>query len=762
MKTVRLLDGIFKQSQEKGKEYLVYLDVDRLVAPCYEAASQTPKKPRYGGWESTPISGHSIGHWLSAAATMYSVTRDEELTHKIDYAVNELAYVQSLDESGYVSGFPRNYFDNVFTGSFEVENFSLAGGWVPWYSIHKIYAGLIDVYSLTGNPKALEVVTKLADWAKKGTDNLNDEQFQRMLICEHGGMNEAMADLYTITKNEDYLKLATRFCHNEILEPLSRDVDELEGKHANTQIPKVIGAAKLYEITRDVKYKNMAIFFWNEVTKNRSYIIGGNSIGEHFGPINKETLGITTAETCNTYNMLKLTEHLFAWNHKSEYMDYYERALYNHILASQDPESGMKTYFVSTQPGHFKIYCSHENSFWCCTGTGMENPARYTRNIFYKDLEDLFVNLFIASEIVIEEKKIKLKQETDFPKSNHVRVSFEEAEAVFLNVHIRVPYWVNGDLTVLVNGVKVDAITKNGYLVIGKNWSTGDTIEFSLPIGLHTYTAKDNPTKVGIMHGPVVLAGALGKENFPETDILEDHLKLNNYPLIDVPSLVADKENLTDWIKPVEGEPLTFETTEVGQPGNRKVTLIPFYDLHHQRYTLYWNLMDEDAYKTFVDKEKEELEKLRAITVDVVQPGEQQPEIEHGVQSSNSTTGYFNEVEKSWRDSRGEGFFSYQMQVESEKQMYLQVTYFGRDKTLFTDGKVFEREFGILIDGQLIATQELEGNYADGLVDMHYEIPLSLTKKKQKIEVKFQSYEGKAAGGVYGVRIVNSTLSRVQ
>ena len=234
MENVKLLDGIFKQSQEKGKEYLIYLDVDRLIAPCYEAASQTPKKPRYGGWESTPISGHSIGHWLSAAATMYAVTRDEKLKDKINYAVNELVFVQSLDESGYVSGFPRNYFDKVFTGDFEVENFSLAGGWVPWYSIHKIYAGLIDVYTLTGNQKALEVVTKLADWAEKGTDNLSDEQFQRMLICEHGGMNEVMADLYTITKNENYLKLAIRFCHHAILEPLAKDVDELEGKHANT------------------------------------------------------------------------------------------------------------------------------------------------------------------------------------------------------------------------------------------------------------------------------------------------------------------------------------------------------------------------------------------------------------------------------------------------------------------------------------------------------------------------------------------------
>ncbi|WP_174879791.1 beta-L-arabinofuranosidase domain-containing protein, partial [Metabacillus niabensis] len=383
MEKVSLLNGIFKDSQEKGMEYLLYLDVDRLIAPCYEAVGKPPKKPRYGGWESTGISGHSIGHWLSAAATMYSLTSNEQLKQKLDYAIEELEIVQSFDDKGYVSGFSRSCFDLVFTGEFEVDNFSLSGGWVPWYSIHKIYAGLIDTYNLTGNEKALAIVIKLADWAKNGTDQLTDEQFQKMLICEHGGMNEAMADLYMITKNKDYLELAKRFCHQSILQPLANEVDELQGKHANTQIPKVIGAAKLYEITGDKTYKKMAQFFWKQVTRHRSYVIGGNSINEHFGPSDTEELGITTTETCNTYNMLKLTEHLFHWSQDVEYIDYYERALYNHILASQDPDSGMKTYFVSTQPGHFKVYCSPDESFWCCTGTGMENPARYTRNIYY-------------------------------------------------------------------------------------------------------------------------------------------------------------------------------------------------------------------------------------------------------------------------------------------------------------------------------------------------------------------------------------------
>jgi DUF1680 family protein len=687
---------------------------------------------------------------------MYAVTEDEELKQKVDYAVDELAHIQRFDEDGYVSGFPRTCFDKTFTGEFEVEHFSLAGQWVPWYSIHKIFAGLIDSYTLMNHEKALTVVKKLADWAKKGTDHLDDELFEKMLTCEHGGMNEAMVDLYKVTGNRDYLNLAIRFSHKAILEPLSRGVDELEGKHANTQIPKVIGAAKIYEITKDVKYKKMAMFFWEEVTKRRSYIIGGNSINEHFGPANHEKLGIQTTETCNTYNMLKLTEHLFHWSKQADYMDYYEKALYNHILASQDPDSGMKTYFVSTQPGHFKVYCSPDNSFWCCTGTGMENPARYTRNIYYQTNEDLYVNLFIASRIKMDNEKVTIKQETDFPRSNQTRLYVEQATGEFLNIHIRVPYWVSGAVTVVVNGKETYTSTYKGYVTVSRKWVTGESIVIELPMDLHTYTAKDDPKRVGIMYGPVVLAGALGRRDFPESDILGDHLKLNNHPLIDVPSLIADRNELNSWIRPVEGSSLTFKTDAVGQPGNVEVTLIPFYNLHHERYTLYWNVMDEDTYKTFIDLEQEELNLLRASTVDEVQPNEQQPEVEHGIKKENSASGYLNIVQKGWRDSRDEGFFSYVMAVEPTKQMYLQVSYFGGDRNIVVDGKKYKRDFCILIDGTVIANQKLKANSLDSLYDVIYEIPLQLTEGKQQIEVKFTSTEGKIAGRVYNLKILNS------
>lgn len=758
MSQVKLLEGLFETSQKTGEDFILSLDVDRLIAPCYEAAKLEPKKPRYGGWESTQIAGHSIGHWLSAAATMYKATGNEELRERLVYAVDELAYVQSHDPDGYVSGFPRDCFDRTFTGTFEVHNFGLGGSWVPWYSIHKIYAGLIDAYRYAGVEKALETVIKLADWAKRGTDRLNDEQFQRMLICEHGGMNEALADLYVITGNKDYLDLAQRFCHKAILDPLAQGKDELEGKHANTQIPKVIGAAKLYEITGDESYRKMAEFFWDTVTRTRSYIIGGNSINEHFRPPYNEKLGVETLETCNTYNMLKLTEILFSWNPKSEYMDFYERALYNHILASQDPDSGMKMYFISTEPGHFKVYCTLDNSFWCCVGTGMENPARYTHQIYHPVDGAVYVNLFIGSQAVFPDLGLTLRQETDFPRTDTTKLTVEQAGEDPLAIRIRVPYWLAGEMTVSVNGTPATGEVKDGYLELERKWNAGDTIEVKLPMNLHLYRAKDDKKKVGIMYGPVVLAGALGRENFPETDIVGNHMSLHNHPRIDVPILVTDEEDVTRWVKPVEGESLTFMTEPVGQPGDVQIKLIPFYDLHHERYTIYWTLLKEEEYKNYSDHERELREKLNAITVDEVRPHEQQSEVEHQIQSEKSTSGYSAHAQASFREATRGGFFSYRMAVKSDKPHLLQVTYFGSDGPRWIDGTLCQREFDIIVDGTVIARQKLAHERPDELFEVNYEIPLELTKGKSDVEVKFASSADTVAGGVYGIRMVDKEV----
>lgn len=815
MEHVTLLDGVFKTSQDLGKTYLLYLDVDRLIAPCYEAAGEQPKAKRYGGWESRQISGHSIGHWLSAAATMYAVTRDKELKRKLDYAIDELAHVQAFDADGYVSGFPRDCFDEVFTGDFQVAHFNLANSWVPWYSIHKIYAGLIDAHRLTGSSKALDVVIKLADWAKKGTDRLDDEQFERMLICEHGGMNEVFADLYILTNNKDYLDLAERFCQKLILDPLSKGIDELEGKHANTQIPKVIGAAKLHEITGKKYYRHIALFFWEQVVKRRSYVFGGNSNREHFGPEDVEELGIMSGETCNTYNMLKLTEILYSWERKAEYMDFYERALYNHILASQDPESGMKMYFIPTQPGHFKIYSSPDDSFWCCVGTGMENPARYTRSIYSFGENGIYINLFIASQYEDLRTGLKLVQHTSFPEEDTTRLTIERWNATYRELHIRVPYWVAGDVVVTVNGDKQSYRVKNGYITLERPWEAGDEIVVTMPMALHKYVAKgfeaqslgaqgvdakgldardldeqglggnrlgahgygsnasgsngivdagvDDTVEgagaelVAFMYGPIVLAGQLGRENYPDSDILDDHLKLNNHPLIDVPTLVTAEKDITQWVKPIKGEALAFQIDAIGQPGDVSIKLVPFYALHHERYSMYWKLMDERTYEESLKHVDEALEQLERLTVDVVQPSEQQPEVEHGVQMHQSQTGYTHIVRRGWRNSRGEGgYFSYKLAVEPEEEMQLLVTYCCVQDHLHDEGIWYERRFKVFVDDIEIAHETLQGRQLDVLFDIVYPLPRSLTEGKQKIEVRFESSAGKLAGPVYGIRTMRS------
>lgn len=739
MSEVVLLNGIFKTSQEKGKEYLLYLDSDRLLAPCYEAIGEKPKARRYGGWEEREISGHSLGHFISALSYMYKVDKDERLKEKLDYIIEELRYIQSFSADGYASGFSKKCFEKVFSGDFNVTRFELGDGWVPWYSIHKIYAGLIDAYELTENKKALDVVEKLADWAKKGTDKLTEEQFQKMLYCEHGGMCEAMAKLYKITKNKDYLDLAIRFIHKETLEPLINLRDELEGKHANTQIPKIIGAATLYNITKNEDLKKASEFFWNIVTRDRSYVIGGNSIDEHFGKTKTETLGVTTAETCNTYNMLKLTEHLYKWSRNSKYIDYYENALYNHILASQDPISGMKTYFMSTKPGHFKIYCSLDNSFWCCTGTGMENPTRYTKAIYYRDDNELFVNLYIGSRIILEDKNLIISQNTNFPEGEYSTLLVEEGNNCPMTINIRVPYWAK-DIKVNINNNEEFNKKKNGYISIKRRWNKGDKVEIFLPMNIHLYHSKEDKNKVVFMYGPLVLAGALGQENFPETDILDDHLKLNNYKGISVKALNNSEENIIESIKKIENEKLAFEMKVQEDKRRVKYRLKPFYSIHHERYTIYWNMNNKDK-KNYLDNYDEN------IIIDEINLNEQQSEIEHGLKYKNSISNYSMDYSKGWRMCTENGYFSYEIKVNPKEDTYLLVTYLNEDTK-----ENIKSEFSIYVDGFLISEEKFNENKSNILFNKFYKIPRELIKEKSKVTVKFKSKKNTFVNKIFGIK----------
>lgn len=762
---VRLTDGIFKDSQETGKTIIKALDVDRLLAPvAYSVGAITDTSRYYGGWEAynyrgykgKGISGHSLGHWMSAAAQMYAVSGDEEIKSKLDYAVAELAKYQKLDGHGYIGGFDRTGFESALSGTLKVSAFDLNGYWVPWYSLHKIYQGLIDAYELTGSEQALEVVCGFADWAKSVTDPMSDDKFNQMLNCEYGGMNEVMAELYRITGKKDYLDLAVRFTQPSIITPLSQGKDELQGKHANTQIPKVIGAASVFEQNSDrTDYMGAARFFYDTVVNHRSYVIGGNSNYEHFGTITEEVLGTQTCETCNTYNMLKLTEHLYSWEHDAAYMDYYEKALFNHILASQDPDSGMKTYFMATKPGHFKVYSTLEDSFWCCVGSGMENPARYTRDIYYKDGDSFYVNQFISSTVEWKEKGLTVSQRTNYPFEDTTVIRIDKGSANAA-INIRIPSWIASEAEITLNGetVKSAASGEAYYYTIEREWNEGDTVSVRLPMGLHTYTARDSANKVSFMYGPIVLAGELGTENFPTADIVSDHTSLDSAAAVSVPDIIVEDKNPDTFITPSDISRLEFTLVS----GNNIIKLAPYFNIHHERYSLYWNLYGENE-----EAEKDEFTiALDNATIDTVRPNEQQPEVDHAMQTNNSYSGYFDTAARGWRDARGaDGWFSYDMKVNAQDDNYVMALYWGSDGPFSEGGVSYTRDFSVLVDDTVIGTQILNNNSSGNLIYVYYRIPAELVSGKEKVTVKFASNgAAKAAGGVFEVRITDKEVNR--
>ena len=503
---------LFEKSQELGLKYVLSFSPDRFLSPAYTALGKEPKAMTYGGWEARQIQGHMLGHYLSALSGFVFQTGSKEAKEKLDYTVSCIKSIQR--EDGYFGGSPSTPFDTVFSshGNFAVERFSLASWWVPWYSIHKIYAGLIDAYIYGKNSDALEIVKRMADWAIRGTEKMNDSDIQKMLTCEHGGMCKVFADLYGITNDKKYLAEAERWIHKEIIEPAIREEDALQGYHANTQIPKFIALARLYELTGKAEYRKGAEFFFNTVAKKRSYAIGGNSKGEHFGKVGDETLSRDTTETCNTYNMLELAEHIFDWKKESDIADFYERALYNHILASQDPQTGAKTYFVALQRGAFKVYCSHDDSMWCCTGTGLENPSRYNRFIARDFGESLYINLFIDSTISTADGW-QVRIETDFPYSQSVIIKALKKGNQAKKLLVRSPSWCEELLF---------RAGKDGYIDFGE-MTEGKEIKLEVPMKLWIRKAQDNSGNFSIFYGAITLAADLGADTLPP-DIVADHL----------------------------------------------------------------------------------------------------------------------------------------------------------------------------------------------------------------------------------------------
>jgi uncharacterized protein len=588
LSAVRLLDGPFKQAQDLDRQVLMAMDPDRLLLMFRVTAGLPANAKPLGGWEAPDceLRGHTLGHYLSACALMYASTGDAVLKQRCDTIVAELAKCQGAMVSrgyhaGYLAAFPESWFDRVDAQK---------PVWAPWYTMHKIMAGLFDAHQLTGNPQALEVLDRLAGWVKFRADRLTPEQMQASLQTEHGGMNEVLANLYGVTNNPDHLRLAKAFNHQAVFAPLMRGEDALDGLHANTQIPKITGAAREFELTGNTEYRDLSRFFWQRVALHRSFAIGGHSDDEHFFPVGDfcQHLSPVTAETCNTYNMLKLTAHLFAWEPSAATMDFYERALYNHILASQDPRTGMFTYFVSMKPGHFKTYSTPEDSFWCCVGTGMENHARYGEEIYAHDDASLYVNLFIASELAWSGRGLVLRQETAFPEQPTAHLRLQLNQPVKLAIKIRQPGWCGAGMTIAVNGRRESAQPDStGYVTIAREWRDGDVVEIGLPMALRSEPLPGNPNTVAFFCGPILLAGALGDTGLPQGgEYAGDQKKFEKWPAPAAPVRAGDPAAILAGLQPVAGQALTFRLGGAGRPAD--VMLMPFYRLHHQRYTIYW------------------------------------------------------------------------------------------------------------------------------------------------------------------------------
>ncbi len=730
---VRLLESPFKNAMDKDEAYLLSLKPDRFLYRFRLNAGLQPKDSIYGGWETAEVSGHSLGHYLSACSMMYAASGDERFKKITDYIVDELALCQDARKTGYVGAIPGedSLFDQIASGDIRA-GADLNGVWVPWYTLHKMLAGLVDAYMYTGNAKALLIAGRFADWASDKFKNLTDAQFQTMLNCEHGGMNEALANIYAFTGNKKYLDLSYRFDHKKILDTLADGKDELAGKHANTQIPKVIGAARQYELTGDDKEERTADFFWQTVTAHHTYVIGGNSDFEHFTNPDElsDHLSTNTTETCNSYNMLKLTRHLFTWNADGKYMDYYERTLYNHILASINPDNGMTCYYVPLASGAEKTYATPETSFWCCTGTGMENHVKYGESIYAKgDDGSLYINLFIPSTLNWKEKNLQLSMQTKFPASDKIELKINNATtAGSFPIHIRYPHWAT-NIKAIVND-KVVAVTKdaNNYFTINGTWKTGDVITIIMPMHIYQEAMPDNANRVALLYGPLVLAGELGKEKPAENNI---------------PVFVNNSNDVASTVK--KDNDLVFKTAVVNN--DKTVSLIPFYAMHDEHYIVYWDVFTKDAWaakKKEYEAELKRQEELEKRTVDVMRIGEMQPERDHNVKGEQTNTG--EAFARKWRDAVNGGWFSFTLDTKSNTNLQLICTYWGSDHG--------SRAFDILVDDTKIATQKLESEKPNEFFDVVYDIPSSLLAGKQSITVKLQAHPASTAGGLFGCSLV--------
>ncbi|MFV0310807.1 MAG: beta-L-arabinofuranosidase domain-containing protein [Dysgonomonas sp.] len=756
LQDVRLLDSPFKHAEDLDKQYLLELKADRLLSPFLRESGLTPKAESYTNWENTGLDGHIGGHYLSALSLMYASTGDKQIKERLDYMVRELKRCQDANGNGYIGGVPggKAIWEEVANGNIRAGGFDLNGKWVPLYNIHKTYAGLRDAYLYANNDMAKEMLIKMTDWAINLVSKLSEEQIQDMLRSEHGGLNETFADVAAITGDKKYLKLAHQFSHQLVLNPLLNHEDKLTGMHANTQIPKVLGFKRIADVEGNDSWSEASRFFWETVVEHRSVCIGGNSVGEHFNPTNdfsRVIKSIEGPETCNTYNMLRLSKMLYQTSQDEKYMDYYERALYNHILSTQNPEQGGFVYFTQMRPGHYRVYSQPQTSFWCCVGSGIENHAKYGEMIYAHTDNELYVNLFIPSRLNWKEKNVEVIQENSFPDEAKTQLTINPEKATTFSLKLRYPAWVEkGTLKVTVNG-KDYPVSQDpaSYISIDRKWEKGDKVVVEMPMRITLEQLPDKSNYYSIFYGPVTLAAKTGTEDM--TGLFADDSRGGHIahgrqiPMKDMPIIVSDPDKIASLVKPVQGKPLTFHLSGLyPEKYTAGLELIPFFRLHESRYIIYWPQATAEGVKEIqqkIEDEEKERIKLDGITADKVVCGEQQPESDHFIQSDKSNTGFIEDIH--WREARG--WFSYQLKNAGKNANYLYLKYFDRDQN---------RSFDVFVNGRKVASLSLKGDGGDNLFTSTYPVPES-EKGKEILDVKIVAAPNSVTTKIAEVRVLS-------
>ncbi|MDB5246993.1 MAG: hypothetical protein JWQ40_1387 [Segetibacter sp.] len=763
---VRLHDGEFKHIMDLTHTYLLSLDPDRMASWFRREAGLSPKAAPYPFWESEdvwgkgPLAGHIMGFYLSSMSMMYQSTGDSAIINKLNYTLNELKAAQDAQGDGYllavING--RQVFKDVVAGKFTTSNPLINDSWEPVYIMNKVMLGLYSVYTRCNLPLAKDIFIKMADWFGDSVVNkLSHEQLQKLLVCEHGSINENYINAYQLTQDKKYLEWSKRLNDEDMWVPMAQGKDILNGWHANTQIPKFTGFQNVYDYTGEQKYTDAARFFWKTVVSKHTWANGGNSTGEHFFPVTEFENRVTWpggAESCNSVNMLRLTEILYRDYAEPEKVDYYERVLYNHILANHDPERAMTVYFTSMRPGHYKVYGTEDKSFWCCTGTGFENPAKFGQMIYAHDDNSLYVNLFIPSQVSWKEKNITLTQTTHFPDEATAAFTVTVPQPVSYSLKIRHPYWVNApSLMVRVNGklYKTKSVA-GGYAEINRIWKTGDKVTIELPGKIAVTPLVASNKFVSVTYGPLLLAAKVDNHGLTKEDFFSERqtVAVKEIPLSVVASFTGDSTTMVAGIIKDKGRGLSFTTTSAVT--RWPVTLVPFHRIHYNRYALYFRHHNNEAANNREKQRKQREDTLRqaviAATTDAVVPGNIESEQQHRLEVVNSSTGIMGN--QKWRNAINGGYFMYRAKVSPREKQRLYLLMYKNTRGT--------KMFDVLVDGKLLktisTTQLNEGGNEEFYTDI-IDLPAALIGGNADVTIKFKARDKNATAGLLDLRILS-------